>query len=71
MHKRLVNELVLALARAALAIIAPCLREEERGDAFHEFCQAFRDVILLHEEKRNRMQARLRGQAAPRPTPGK
>jgi hypothetical protein len=69
MHQRLANEFVIRLARRALAIIAPCLREEEWRDAFDEFHAAFREELLRYEEERERMAARLRGCAAPaRPT---
>jgi hypothetical protein len=61
MHQRLANEFVIRLARRALAIIAPCLREEEWRDAFDEFHAAFREELLRYEEERDRMRARLRG----------
>jgi hypothetical protein len=61
MHQRLANEFVFRLARRALAIIAPCLREEEWRDAFDEFHAAFKEELLRYEEERDRMRARLRG----------
>jgi hypothetical protein len=61
MHQRLANEFVIRLARRALSIIAPCLREEEWRDAFDEFHAAFREELLRYEEERDRMRARLRG----------
>lgn len=61
MHQRLANELVLRLARRALSIIAPCLREEEHRDAFSEFHDAFKEELLRYEDERERMLARLRG----------
>ena len=69
MHQRLANEFVIRLARRVLAIIAPCLREEEWRDAFDEFHEAFKEEPLRYEEERERMASRLRGCAAPaRPT---
>ncbi len=65
MHQRLANEFVIRLARRALSIIAPCLREEEWRDAFDEFHEAFKEELLRYEEERERMAARLRGCAAP------
>jgi hypothetical protein len=70
MHQRLANEFVIRLARRALAIIAPCLREEEWRDAFDEFHDAFKEEVLRYEEERERMEARLRGCATPA-TPAK
>jgi hypothetical protein len=49
MHQRLANEFLLQLARRALAIIAPCLREEEQRDAFAEFHAAFEEELLRYE----------------------
>ena len=63
MHQRLMNELVLSLARRALGVIAPCLRDEEHNDAFREFFEAFKEELLRYEEKRERMQTRLKGPA--------
>ena len=65
MHQRLANEFVIRLARRALAIIAPSLREEEWRDAFEEFHMAFKEELLQYEQERERMAARLRGCAAP------
>jgi hypothetical protein len=61
MHQRLANEFLLRLARRALAIIAPCLREEEQRDAFAEFHTAFKEELLRYEEEKDRMQSRLKG----------
>jgi hypothetical protein len=65
MRVRELNELTERLAGRALAIIAPCLREEEWRDAFQEFAAAFRDELIRHEVERERMQKRLG-----RPEPG-
>jgi hypothetical protein len=59
MRPRELSDLTLALARAAVAICAPCLREEERADAYHEFAAAFRDVLVRHEVARERERKRL------------
>jgi hypothetical protein len=61
MHQRLANEFVLRLARRALAIIAPCLREEEWRDAFQEFHEAFKEELIRYEVERDRMNLRLTG----------
>jgi hypothetical protein len=66
MHQRLANEFLFRLARRALAIIAPCLREEEQRDAFSEFHMAFKEELLRYEEEKDRMQSRLNGN---RPSP--
>jgi hypothetical protein len=60
-HQRLVNEFLLRLARRALQIIAPCLREEEYRDAFDEFFAAFKEELLWFEHESERIQARLAG----------
>jgi hypothetical protein len=59
MHQRLANEFLLRLARRALAIIAPCLREEEQRDALAEFHAAFKEELLRYENERKWLQARL------------
>jgi hypothetical protein len=64
MHQRLANEFLLRLSRRALAIIAPCLREEQQRDAFSEFHAAFKEELLRYEQDRERMQARLNGRPA-------
>jgi hypothetical protein len=69
MHQRLANEFLLRLSRRALAIIAPCLREEEQRDAFSEFHEAFKEELLRYEQDRERMQARLNGRPAAVPAP--
>lgn len=61
MHERLANELVFRLARRALAIVARCLREEERRDVFDYFQRAFREELYQYEVQRDRMHERLRG----------
>ena len=66
MHERLLNELVLRLARRALGIIAPCLGEEEHRDAFDGFCEAFKVELLMYEQNRDHMEARLSGVRRPR-----
>lgn len=43
------NELIVRLAKRAVAIIAPCLREEEQRDAFDEFCWAFDEEFTEYE----------------------
>jgi hypothetical protein len=60
-HERLENEFLLRLARRALHIIAPCLREEEHRDAFNEFHAAFKEELLWFECQWERMQTRLAG----------
>jgi hypothetical protein len=59
MNRRLANEFVIRLARRALSIITPCLREEEHRDAFSEFYGAFKEELVRYERSRERMQARL------------
>jgi hypothetical protein len=59
MNQRLKNELIIRLAKRALFIIAPCLREEERRDAFDEFCSAFGEELAWYETQADRMNKRL------------
>jgi len=61
MHQRLFNECTHRLARTALSIVAPCLREEEQREAFSEFAKAFRDDLVWYEAERERIARRLRG----------
>jgi hypothetical protein len=63
-HQRLLNELVLRLARRALGI-ALNVREEECRERFSAFCKAFREEALLYEVQRERMEARLKAVAEP------
>ena len=60
-HERLANEFVLRLAKRALWIIAPVLREEEHHDAFEEFARAFHEELVQYELDQKRMIARLKG----------
>lgn len=60
MHHRLLNECAHRLARFALSVVAPCLREEEHRDAFAEFYTGFRDTLVWYETARERMAVRLR-----------
>jgi hypothetical protein len=61
MHQRLSQEFLLRLARRAVGVIAPCLREEEMRDAFEEFYAAFKEELIRYEYERERMAARLSG----------
>jgi hypothetical protein len=61
MHQRLANEFLLRLARRALQVIAPCLREEEWNDAFQEFVAAFKTELDWFQCEAKRMEARLAG----------
>lgn len=67
MHQRLENEFLYRLARRAVAIVTPCLREEEWRDAFEEFHLAFKEELHWYEEQRERMRARLTGSRTPGP----
>ena len=58
MHQRLANEFLLRLARRALQIIAPCLREEEHRDAFEEFTAAFKEEFNWFQMQCERMRKR-------------
>jgi hypothetical protein len=59
MHTRLIHDFVFRLAKRALSIIAPCLREEEHRDAFAEFYAAFKEEVRKYETDRERMLVRL------------
>jgi hypothetical protein len=59
MHVRLRNELILRLARRALAIASA--GDDQKGASFQEFCQAFREEYGRFEEESERMKKRLQG----------
>jgi hypothetical protein len=61
MNQRLSNEFLLRLARRAVHIIAPCLRETELRYAFEEFHAAFKEELRWYEFEQQRMAARLPG----------
>ena len=60
MSKHLQHDTAFAMAHALLEIVAPCIREEERRDAFSEFYRVCLAALESYEVKCNRMEARLR-----------
>jgi hypothetical protein len=58
-HQRLLNEYIEILARAALGIIHPCLREEQWPHAYREFAARFRKILREYETARERLLERL------------
>ena len=56
---RLQHDCAFAMATALLEIIGPCLRDEERNDAFWEFYRVTRTGIESYVIQRNRELARL------------
>ncbi len=50
----------MALAKAILDIVAPCLREEEQKEAFGMFYEACKAALMHYEERADRMLHRLR-----------
>lgn len=68
MHERLANEFVFRLARRAAAIVARCLRDDEKRVAFDRFHRAFREELCRYEEERELMENRLKG-CVQRPEP--
>ncbi len=59
MNDRLIHDAAVAMARAILDIIAPCIRPEERRDALEEFYTVCRSGIEAYEMQIDRMQKRL------------
>lgn len=57
--ERLKNEAALAIARKALAVIRPCLRDEEAGEAFREFFDAAKEELARFAEAMERQRRRL------------
>jgi hypothetical protein len=55
----LVTDTAMELARAVLAIIAPCLREEEQREAFAEIYEAVKSALLKYEERAGRAHKRV------------
>lgn len=60
MNQRLVNEHALALARRLVAIVSPCLREEEQAECLAEFVPVCREGIEAYVKAVERMENRLR-----------
>jgi hypothetical protein len=59
-HVRLENNAALDMARKLLAVIAPCLREEEQRDCFDEFFQICLAGIRDFSVEKERMLQRLK-----------
>lgn len=55
----LLTDHALALTKAVLDIVAPCLREDERREAFAMFFEAAKATLLSYEEKADRMPRRV------------
>ncbi len=58
--QHLIHDHAMALAKAILDIIAPCLREEEQREAFGQFYEACKAGFMHYEERADRMMRRLR-----------
>jgi hypothetical protein len=59
-HERLEHDAAYMMARHLIEVIAPCLREEEKIDAFREFYHVCRAGIEAYEIQVNRMRQRLK-----------
>jgi hypothetical protein len=59
-HERLLNELTWRLASRALGIIGARLGEEEHRETFAKFYETFKKEVVLYEQKKERMDSRLR-----------
>ena len=57
--RSLIHGHAMALAEEVLAVVAPCLREEERAEAFGLFVEAAEAVLTRYEEKADRPARRL------------
>jgi hypothetical protein len=60
MNERLIHDVAWATAAALSDIVSPCLREEEKPDAFAEFYQAVKAGLEVYEIQVRRMEQRLR-----------
>jgi hypothetical protein len=60
MNQRLINEHTFKLSWELVGIIEPCLRQEERRDAFEEFYRVVKAGILAYEAEAERMLQRLK-----------
>ncbi|QJW98488.1 hypothetical protein [Frigoriglobus tundricola] len=60
----LLTDHAMGLAKAILDIVAPCLSEEERHEAFGMFFEAAKGVLLSYEEKAERMRQRVKPSAS-------
>jgi hypothetical protein len=59
MHQRIYHDAAFPMAKALIDVVAPCIREEERREAFDEFyriCLAGIEAFVIHW---NRMESRL------------
>ena len=56
----LLNECAMRIAQACLNIVAPCLREEERKEAFAAFFDAVKPLLDEYETRAERMSRRVR-----------
>jgi hypothetical protein len=59
MNQRLLHDAAVAMAQALLDIVKPCLREEERLDAFSEFYIVCKAGVEAYEIQKSRMLTRL------------
>ena len=55
MNELLRHDTAYELAKAILAIIQNCLREEEHRDAFDEFYEEIKQALIVHDAKRNKI----------------
>ena len=56
----LITDHAMALGKTIIDIVAPCLREEERKEAFCLFVEAAKGMLLSYEEKAERMARRVK-----------
>ena len=49
----------MALASAILEIVGPCLREQEKREAFNMFVEAAQAALEHYEDRADRMQRRV------------
>ena len=53
-NQRLIHDAAMAMTHTLVDLVAPCLREEERQDAFNEFyvvCQAGLEAFCIQQER--------------------
>jgi hypothetical protein len=59
MNQRLTHDAAVAMAQALLAVVEPCIREDERLDALNEFYIICKAGIEAYDIQKTRMLTRL------------
>ena len=59
----LITDHAMALGKAILEMVSPCLREEEQKEAFAMFVEAAKGMLLSYESKMDRLYRRVKPSA--------